>query len=496
MPALPEYKTRTLLADQCVPLVSGVFVAAGSDIPAMLPSPPVYLKAQIPGATNRAARGLVRLIQTKLEMETSLKELLEPGDWGQTEGVLITNAVEMVEEYYVACMMDLGSERKLPGGILLFSLQGGSGVEERSEHLLKIPFSLLNPPGVATIADQIVTMKDTECISIFIEKVIKTFIRYKLIVLEMNPVGVLKDGSLHVIDCRAEFEKHAISKNDKTLFTVVPSAEESQTRIERMVEKINEAEPAGTGFVRENREPIPQDVYRVATNLCGGGGKMLWEMAIGARTDIHSMNESDTSGGLSAFKSYRILRAILEIEASQVLILTGSGMAFQNQYHLAAAVWKALRESPIPLPALLRFGGTAEDYAYNLFERIAADLPVKVLIFRSHIFPNAMVDKIADIAVKERLRVRPPASPDGRPTFSVAMPPGDFYYFPEKWNRDEAPPCVGICPTNFLIWNARSRKVETSEDARCIGCLLCETISLLEGNGELRIKLDIPEVEK
>jgi succinyl-CoA synthetase beta subunit/NAD-dependent dihydropyrimidine dehydrogenase PreA subunit len=495
MTALPEYKTRHLLADQGVPLVNGMFVAAVSDIPSSLPEPPVYLKAQIPGATSRASQGLVRRIDSGLEMEAALKELLSPGIWGQAEGVLITDAVEMVGEYYVACMLDLGGAEKLPGGVLLFSTQGGSGVEARSEHLIKIPFSLLRPPDAAAIVNQIEAVKDCETIGLFLEGVVKTFIRYKLIVLEMNPVGILADGSLLVIDCRAEFEKHAVGKNDKDLFTVETSAEGQQTRIERMVGKINAAEPAGTGFVRENREPAPDGVFRVATNLCGGGGKMLWEMTTGARTDIYSMNESDTSGGLSAFKSYRILRAILEIEAAQVLLLTGSGMGFQDQYHLASAVWKALRESPTPLPALLRFGGTAEDEAYRLFERVAPDLPVNILNFKPHVFPNAMVDRIADIALEKRLHLIPPTPPAGAPAFSVKMPPGDFFYFPEKWTRDEAPPCVGICPTRFLKWNAATRMVEPAEDVRCVGCLLCETVSLLEGNGELYVKLDMPEVE-
>ena len=75
------------------------------------------------------------------------------------------------------------------------------------------------------------------------------------------------------------------------------------------------------------------------------------------------------------------------------------------------------------------------------------------------------------------------------------MPPGDFFFYPDKWNKDEAPPCVGACPTSFLSWNAQKRAIEPVEGARCIGCLLCEVVSLLEGNGELRIRLDMPEVD-
>ncbi|MCP4599936.1 MAG: hypothetical protein GY847_05250 [Proteobacteria bacterium] len=495
MSALPEYKTRVLLANEKVPLVDGVFVAAGSELPDPLPEPPIYLKAQIPGATSRAAHGLVRRVDTKEELEAGLKELLAPGSWGQAEGVLVAGAVKMVGEYYAACMLDFGCAEKLPGGVLLFSTEGGSGVEGRSESLRKIPFSLLNLPSADDLVAKLGDVPNPKAVGAFLEGFCKTFARYKLVVLETNPIGVLEDGSLLVIDCRAEFEGHAVGKKDKELFAAAPTTKVDLTPLEQLVEKINEGDPAGTGFVRENRETPPEGAWRVATNLCGGGGKMLWEMTTGAREDIYSMNESDTSGGLSAFKSYRILRAILEMEGAQVVLLTGSGMGFQNQYHLAAAMWKGLRESPTPLPAMLRFGGTDEDKGRALMEKIAPKLPVKVKTYFPHIFPNAMVDDIADLATKERVTVTPEPQPEGEPTFSVNLPPGDFFYYPDKWTKDEAPPCVGICPNDFLSWNAEKRTIETVEGARCIGCLLCEVASLVEGNGELRIRLNMPEVD-
>ena len=495
MPALPEYKTRVLLENEGVPLVPGVFAAAGEPIPDPLPEPPVYLKAQIPGATSRAAQGLVRRCDSKEELGSGLKELLAPGSWGQAEGALMANAVKMTDEYYAACMLDFGNAEELPHGVLLFSTEGGSGVEERTASLHKIPFSLLNLPSADDLVAKLGQVGNAQTVGKFLEGFIKTFARYKLIVLEANPIGVLKDGSLLVVDCRAEFEKHAVGKNDAELFAAAPAAKEDKTRLERLVDRVNEGDPAGTGFIRENREPAPEGAWRVATNLCGGGGKMLWEMTTGARKDIYSMNESDTSGGLSAFKSYRVLRAILEMEDSQVLLLTGSGMGFQNQHHLAAAMWKGLRESPTPLPALLRFGGTDEDKGRALIEKVAQSLPVSVKTYLPHVFPNAMVDDVPEMATKKRIQVTPEPPPEGEPSFSVKVPPGDFFYYPDKWDKDEAPPCVAACPIGFLSWNAEKRAVEPAADARCIGCLICEVVSLLEGNGELRIRLDMPEVD-
>ncbi len=492
MPALPEYKTRELLANIGIPIVEGIFVAATSPIPRDLPEPPVFLKAQIPGATSRAKHGLVRRADTREGLLKDLKELLAPGPWGQAEGVLVAKGADLVGEYYAACTLDFGSAERLPSGILLFSAEGGSGVEERASTLVKIPFSLMDPPPTEHIAQQLQDVANPALVAEFLHGLMNTFNRYKLMVLETNPIGVLADGSVLAIDCRAEFESRAVSRADRQLFESAPGGGEQLTPLERLVEKINEADPSGTGFLRENREEAPEGAWRVATNLCGGGGKMLWEMTTGARRDIFTMNESDTSGGLSAFKSYRVLRAILSQQGAQVLLLTGSGMAFQSQHHLAAAVWKALRESPTPLPALLRFGGTDEDKARALFERVAADLPVPVKTYRAEIFPNAMVDDIADLALTSPMQVEPPPEPEGEPVFSVKVPPADFYFYPEKCDGDEEPECVSVCPTGFLEWNVEERNIQPKEGARCIGCLMCETASLLDGNGELRIRLAMP----
>ncbi|MCD4700766.1 MAG: hypothetical protein K8S24_02815 [Candidatus Aegiribacteria sp.] len=495
MSSLPEYRTRILLERENVPLVKGVFVSPGEEHPSYLPEMPLYLKAQIPGATSRKKQGLVRRIETNEELEENLDILLSPGEWGQTEGVLITEGLDLRSEYYAGCMLDFGSKERLPGGMLLFSTEGGSGVEGRSGTLLKMYFSLLQPPAAEEIEMELKNlegMKEHAAVARCLKRMISTFIGYKLNVLEINPLGVLRDGTVVAVDCRAEFEKSAVRKGDMDVF-FPPGIKSSRdlTKLEEVVELINRDDPSGTGFFRQNRETPSEGALRVATNLCGGGGKMLWEMTTGSRTDIFTMNESDTSGGLSAFKSYRILRAILAQKEAQVLLLTGSGMAFQNQHHLAAAVWKALRESPTPLPSLLRFGGTDEAKASKLFERVTYTLPVPVKTYPAVIFPNAMVDDIMDMANRSRKAIEGYIPPGGKPAITVETPPGKIFFYPERWQKDEIPPSVSACPTGFLKWS--SNGLTTDPEARCIGCLMCETAALLDGNGEILIDLEMPE---
>ena len=127
MPALPEYRTRTLLERMKVPLVKGFFLEEPDDVPDELPNMPLYLKAQIPGATSRKKHGLVRRIESRDQLRKNIDSLLRPGEWGTARGVLITEGLDLADEYYAGCMLDFGSRNELPSGILLFSPMGGSG---------------------------------------------------------------------------------------------------------------------------------------------------------------------------------------------------------------------------------------------------------------------------------------------------------------------------------------------------------------------------------
>ena len=94
------------------------------------------------------------------------------------------------------------------------------------------------------------------------------------------------------------------------------------------------------------------------------------------------------------------------------------------------------------------------------------------------------------LADGERITSKPEPPPEGDPAVTIEVPPGRIYFYPEKWTASEEPPSVSACPTGFLTW--QDGELATDSEQRCIGCLMCETASLLEGNGELRIHLEMP----
>jgi hypothetical protein len=113
------------------------------------------------------------------------------------------------------------------------------------------------------------------------------------------------------------------------------------------------------------------------------------------------------------------------------------------------------------------------------------------MTFPPEIFPNAMVDRIGEIAQEKPVRRQAARPPSGDPDIVVEVPPGKIYFHVDRWESEEAPPSVEACPTGFLRWTGSG--MEACEDARCIGCLMCETAALLEGSGEISIHLEMPE---
>jgi len=102
-----------------------------------------------------------------------------------------------------------------------------------------------------------------------------------------------------------------------------------------------------------------------------------------------------------------------------------------------------------------------------------------------------MADDLAGIALSEPLIADPPSPLQGEPFLTVEVPPGRIFFYPDLWTSDESPPSVTACPTGFLKW--ADGALETDPEARCIGCLMCECAALLDGKGEIRIELDMPE---
>lgn len=490
MPALPEYRTRKLLEAAGVPLVPGILLTSE---PVAGMTCPLFLKAQIPGATSRKNAGLVKRIDSPGALPGELARLLGAE---RCEGVLATEGVDIAEELYAAVIFDGGSSSVLPGGRILFSRSGGSGIESRSGSLVDVRFPLSTPPTHEELEAALPDSPWNRAVAGILAGMARVFIEYRLLVIEANPVAVLTDGRVLVVDCRAEYEERAVRRGEEDLFGTGSSGQSDSTPIEKLVDAINRSDPAGTAFFRQNRSLPATGAVRVATNLCGGGGKMLWEMAVGGRDDIFALNESDTSGGLSAFKSYRFLRAVLSQKDADLLLFTGSGMAFQSQLHIAAAIWKAMRESPDVVPTMVRFGGTDEGRARELFARIAPTLGARVETFPSEVFPNAMVDRMKSFLEEAGTGVpREVRGPGVPPSFTVQVPPGVFHIDAGRCAGCASRPCLSACPVGFLQWGGDAAGPTPREGTRCTGCLMCETACLLEGAEGLFIQLDMPEVE-
>ena len=85
-----------------------------------------------------------------------------------------------------------------------------------------------------------------------------------------------------------------------------------------------------------------------------------------------------------------VYAALLDPPGSQVLLLTGSGMGFQNQRHLAAAMWKGLRESPTPLPATLRLASRGINRSRHWLDPSAGRLAMSCVCSKFKKWPRVL----------------------------------------------------------------------------------------------------------
>lgn len=92
------------------------------------------------------------------------------------------------------------------------------------------------------------------------------------------------------------------------------------------------------------------------------------------RAGFKVANFCDTSGNPPSSKIYRAAKIILSQPHIEGYFHSGSGMASQEQYHIARGLVKAFCECNISIPVVLRFGGNSEEEAMEIVRKHTAHL--------------------------------------------------------------------------------------------------------------------------
>lgn len=513
MARLHEYQGKELLKQQGIRIPRGAVVATpqGAANAAEEIGLPVVIKAQV-WTTGRAGIGGIRFAETAEEARAAAADILSMRvENFPVECVLVEEKLDVEREFYLGFIID-DSERR---PVMLFGSVGGTGVEDIAQH---------HPDKVAREAiDVIEGLRAYQARNI----VRRTGIRGRLQVqlaevleklylaargvearaAEINPLVLTADGEVVAADCRITVDDYAVYRHPELGIEIARELNHPPTELERIAYHVEKNDYRGTFYFIQLAQGFRAGEGYIGFHGAGGGGSMMSMDAV-TRWGFKVANFCDTSGNPPASKFYRAAKIILSQPNIDAYFESGSGVASQEQFHIARALVKAFREENLSIPAVLRLGGNGEDLAAHIIQAYTRDLPAPVEVYRKDDSADFCAQRLRQLVDAHRSTERTPVGIPSTPAEDA--PPHEPYAFDirtgtitfdhAKCAHCETKICVQACVPQILkLENDLPVLAITREEAQrggCIECLACEVECWFHGQNGARIDLPIEGLDE
>ena len=406
MARIYEYQGKEVLSKVGIPVPRGSCVVDAKQAKNVAEEigKPVAIKAQI-WATGRFKAGGIKFANTPEEAEKVAQELIDSTIKGLVVGkVLVEEKLDIDKELYVGVIVS--DSRKVKGPVLIFSTEGGVGIEEVAakspEKVATMDVDYLQGVGPAE-ANQLISKLSfngalsselSNQLSTIICNLYKAFKKYDARAAEINPLVLTKDKRIYAADCRFTIDDNSVFRHPEFRIKVPRDMERPPTELEEIAWTIEEGDYRGTGYFTQMTPNIEGRGW-IGFHGVGGGGSMLGASAFIAR-GFKIANYADTSGDPTASKVYRVIKCIFS-QPIDGYILMGSCLANQEQWHHAHAIVKALREEAKErpgFPVVLLLAGNKERETHEIIRNGLKDVPLLWEIYgRDYIYDT---DFIAD----------------------------------------------------------------------------------------------------
>ncbi len=212
---LYEYQAKELFAKHGVPTQSGEVVTTADDARAAAEriGNMVVVKAQVKTG-GRGKAGGVKLAKTPEEAQEKANDILGLDIKGHVVGkVLITEASDIAEEYYVSFLLDRTNRTFLA----MASVEGGMEIEEvaatKPEALAKVAIDPLTGVDKAKADEIVAEAKFPEDVADQVSDVLvtlwKTFVDEDATLVEVNPLVKDPDGKVLALDGKVTLDENA-----------------------------------------------------------------------------------------------------------------------------------------------------------------------------------------------------------------------------------------------------------------------------------------------
>ena len=377
MARLHEYQGKALLAAHGLKTPSGRAVKSpdGAREAAVEIGGPVVLKVQA-WVTGRKALGGVKFADTPDEAARDADALLglRFGNF-PVEEVLVEACLDIEHELFVSLTIDDAARSP----ILLLDCEGGSGIEDRADAVARLAISVNGGIDrnevLAVLGASSIPEPAHAALAAAIDTIVQTASDIEARSLEVNPLAVLRDGSVCAADCRVTIDDYAVFRHPELGIEIARELDHPATQLERIAYRLEQEDHRGTFyFAQLPTEGCDESRGVIGFHGAGGGGSMMSMDAV-TNAGYTLANFCDTSGNPSAAKVYRAARVILAQQGLTGYFGSGSGVASQEQFHSAYGLAKAFNEMGMTLPTVIRLGGNAEDRAVEILEDACRDLP-------------------------------------------------------------------------------------------------------------------------
>jgi len=358
-----EYQAKALLKEYGAPVADGVAIFAASEAEAAakaLPGPLYVVKSQIhAGGRGKGrfkelgadAKGGVRLARSVEEVVANAQEMLgntlvtkQTGPAGKVVNRLyIEDGADIDRELYLSILVD----RSVGRPAFVVSTEGGMDIEAVAEHTPEKILTLAIDPEAGVTADDAGKLCDAlklegaardDGLQLF-PILYKAFAEKDMSLLEVNPLIVMKNGRLRVLDAKVSFDGNALFRHPE-IVALRDTTEEDEKEI----------------------EASKHDLAYVALDgdigcMVNGAGLAMATMDIIKLYGAEPANFLDVGGGASKEKvtaAFKIITADPNVKGILVNIFGG----IMRCDVIAEGVVAAVKEVGLKVPLVVRLEGT------------------------------------------------------------------------------------------------------------------------------------------
>ncbi len=336
---LYEYEAKALLQKHGIVVPKGVLLSVKQEV-----SAPCVVKAQVLFG-KRADLGGIKICKDKKQAENAIVSLLGKSMKGEeVKSVLVEDLIEMQKQYYASFFFDTNSRSP----VLLFSLHGGTGIEEQKE----VQKLVINELAGLSEAQAASFLKEHKALAPLLVSLWNVFVKEDCKLLEINPVAETKSGFV-CLDAHIELDDFALGRHKDWAYSERPSSiGRPLTEREKLVKAANDADYKGTVKYLE----LDGDVAFLAA---GGGGSITCMDAL-IDAGGKPANYTEFGGNPTDEKMYVLTKQAITKPGIRGCWIVGAIANFSRVDTMMAGIVRAFEEVNPKFPIVVRRSGQYE----------------------------------------------------------------------------------------------------------------------------------------